>query len=124
MNRRHLLLLGLALLSSACNRWRPNTPRRLRFRDPVKAFEAARAMFKQLGYRIVRDEPKTYHLEVLAKLDQPHRLKSYIAIQVYADGLMIIRVHGDHVKEDMRSMHRKLATEVDRVINALRAAGP
>lgn len=120
MKRRHLLLvLGATLAGGGCNRWRPSTPRMLRFRDPVKAFGAARTLLKQLGYRFVVDQPRAYHFEVLAKLDQPGRRRSFIGFRVYSDGLMIVYAHGAHVKAESKQMHRKLAAEIDNLLQGL-----
>lgn len=137
MRRRELVLLPVACALAACgDRWRPNTPRTLQFRDGPTAFETALSTLKDLGYQVRVVDPERLYLQAIAKLDGgstssdwsnssgPVKLPfSFISLQAYLDGNLMITVHGHHVKEEDRVMHRKLYAEIEGIINALNASG-
>ncbi len=125
MHRRNLLMLALLPLLplvSGCDRWRPNTARRLYFRHPEVAWDMAIVTLQRRGYHY-RADPDRYHVEAVAKLDRGAKKRSYIAIQVFDDASLEIWVHGDHVLAEEGKMHRKLAAEVDDLTQALLATG-
>jgi hypothetical protein len=121
MNRRALLLLVLLTAASAttgCDRWRPATPRVLFYSDPVMAYDGTVPLLGRLGYQIAQADPDRYHIEVYAKLDGGG---SFIAMQFYGDGRMMMHAHGKHTKGG--KLHRKLAREMDELVQSLRANG-
>ena len=122
MRRRPFLLLALLPLVGGCNRWRPNTTRRLYFNHPQIAWDMAILTLQRYGYHFQADQPR-YHIEAVAKLDRGQKKRSYISIQIFDDAALEIRVHGDHVMASERKMHKALAAEVDDLIQALLATG-
>lgn len=118
MRRRHLLLLSLLPLALACDRWRPNEPKTLHFYDALGAYDIALGTLHQLEYDKVTADPARYHIEAEAKIDGGG---SFMAIQIYSDARMVIRVYGKLAKGD--KIHRKLAEEVEQLAAALRASG-
>jgi hypothetical protein len=115
-------MLALLPLVSGCNRWRPNTTRRLYFNHPQIAWDMTILTLQREGYHFQPD-PNRYHIEAVAKLDRGQKKRSYIAIQIYDDSVLEIRVHGDHVMASERKMHKALAAEVDNLVQALLATG-
>jgi hypothetical protein len=115
MQRR--IFVGVVLLGAVgCDRWRPNTPHTLFFREPLAAFDSSVATLQQSGYPITQADRDRYHIQVASKLEG-----SFISLQIYADARMILRVHGEHVRGD--KVHKKLDQEVGSVMAALRASG-
>jgi hypothetical protein len=117
MKRRTLLLLTL-VAASGCDRWRPATPRSLFFTDPVMAYDTTVPLLARLGYEVAHADPNAYHIEIHAKLDGGG---SFIAMQFYGDGRMLMHAHGKHTKGD--KIHRKLAREMDELVQSMRANG-
>ena len=122
MRRRPFLMLALLPLVSGCNRWRPITTRRLYFNHPQIAWDMAVLTLQRKEYHFQADQAR-FHIEAVAKLDRGQKKRSYIAIQIFDDSTLEIRVHGDHVMASEGKMHKALAAEVDDLEQALLATG-
>ncbi len=117
MQRRSFVLLALAALATGCERWKLLQPQTLYFRDPDLAFNSAVATLRRFKYNVMRISRPQFHLEVESK-----HPGSFISMQIYSDGRMIIRPYGGRLVRG-NTIHRALEQEIGSLIAALRATG-
>lgn len=128
MKRFLLAVVVLSLVLACGKRWYPAEPRVLQLGSPQLAYDATLAALENQGYWVARQDPARGQVVTKSKVDQPDdryreagddKRVSWISFQAYQDGSLRVTTWGYHVKQDEGVMHRKLASEVDELLQRI-----